>query len=486
MENAFWDNIASGLAQEPTDYKRVVDLVGEVRQELVALVPESWKDELRESMDLELITQILESGSNDVDYLRRLLDYASGLILKLGSPARDSPAKAAHGSLVKELSATVPSGSKPAQIAFFTTLVKGLRFIFEQLQVLKQDISASRLQAIAPLIGGTVGIDYMRSTFSTRHQLTTASSFAEVAHHLPKTVSWFTEALKSLEQEKMELEMSLAPAESALQMLPLKPAGAGIPPPSSMRTGGRLSVSKGATAAAPLAESAISSSGQRSFPEVQWNCNDTLVRLGLLRILRSNEAANVESIAETLALNTSRLLDYQNSFQQILVIATGLLIARQGLVSQGIAGLQLEDIIEKGKQKLENLLNSPTASMTQIGSILAEIANRKDKDGTVDPPVTRMSSELMTRVLNKSLSPEDTVFARVSAAVGTSLRALLILGKGPQGMVVAQAALKRIGGLYLTDKVVATAEAAEVVAEVTCRVHEPWYSCILEGVRSQH
>lgn len=84
--------------------------------------------------------QILESGSNDVDYLRRLLDYASGLILKLGSPARDSPAKAAHGSLVKELSATVPSGSKPAQIAFFTTLVKGLRFIFEQLQVVSTSV----------------------------------------------------------------------------------------------------------------------------------------------------------------------------------------------------------------------------------------------------------------------------------------------------------------------------------------------------------
>lgn len=69
-----------------------------------------------------------------MDYLRRLLDYASGLILKLGSPARDSPAKAAHESLIKELS-TVPSGSKDTQTAFFTTLVKGLRFIFEQLQV---------------------------------------------------------------------------------------------------------------------------------------------------------------------------------------------------------------------------------------------------------------------------------------------------------------------------------------------------------------
>ena len=58
MENAFWDNIATGLIQEPTDYKRVVDLVGEVRGELEALVPESWKDELRECMDLELITQV--------------------------------------------------------------------------------------------------------------------------------------------------------------------------------------------------------------------------------------------------------------------------------------------------------------------------------------------------------------------------------------------------------------------------------------------
>lgn len=69
-----------------------------------------------------------------MDYLRRLLDYASGLILKLGSPARDSPAKAAHESLIKELS-TVSSGSKDTQTDFFTTLVKGLRFIFEQLQV---------------------------------------------------------------------------------------------------------------------------------------------------------------------------------------------------------------------------------------------------------------------------------------------------------------------------------------------------------------
>jgi len=64
-------------------------------------------------------------------------------------------------------------------------------------------------------------------------------------------------------------------------------------------------------------------SGEKRFCEVQWKRNETLVRLGLLQILRSNEAANVQSIAETLALNTARLHDYQNSYQQILVIATG-------------------------------------------------------------------------------------------------------------------------------------------------------------------
>ena len=156
------------------------------------------------------------------------------------------------------------------------------------------------------------------------------------------------------------------------------------------------------------------------------------------------------------------------------------------MVSQGISGLQLEGIIENGKQKLEILLNDPTASLTQIGTVLAEIANRTDEGETSDPePVARMGSELMTRVLRKSLSPDDPVFARVSAAVGSSLRALLILGKGSQGMAVAQTALKKIGGLYLMDKVVSTSDSLEVVADVTCRVHEPWYSCILDRVRSQ-
>lgn len=164
-----------------------------------------------------------------------------------------------------------------------------------------------------------------------------------------------------------------------------------------------------------------------------------------------------------------------------------MLVARQGLISQGTASLQLEEIMEKGKRKLEILLNEPTSSLTQIGTVLAEIANRSDEEQLNEdasqqqhPVAAPLNAELVTSVLRKSLSPEDPVSARVSAAVEASLRAMLILGtRSSQAMAVARAALKRIGGVYLIDKVVATADALEVVAEVTCRVHEPWYSqCI--------
>lgn len=56
---------------------------------------------------------------------------------------------------------------------------------------------------------------------------------------------------------------------------------------------------------------------------MQWNSNDTVSVLGLLRILRSTEAASESWVPETLSLNVKRLHDCQNAFQRILVIATG-------------------------------------------------------------------------------------------------------------------------------------------------------------------
>ena len=94
------------------DYSWVVGLMKEVRDELLSLIPESWKQELLESIDVELFSQILESGSQDVEYLSRLLDYSLGVVLKLAIPANDKESKASHEKLFNELSEIVAAMDK--------------------------------------------------------------------------------------------------------------------------------------------------------------------------------------------------------------------------------------------------------------------------------------------------------------------------------------------------------------------------------------
>lgn len=124
--------------------------------------------------------------------------------------------------------------------------------------MLKQDISATRLRALAPLISGTAGVEYMRKAFASRYQLESSGTglkFAEISQRLPLTLDWLTEGLQSAEQEKAELEASIAPVQGSL---PTTPAVAtGLPPPSSMRTGGRIGVTSGLAAAVPAARSLL-------------------------------------------------------------------------------------------------------------------------------------------------------------------------------------------------------------------------------------
>lgn len=90
--------------------------------------------------------------------------------------------------------------------------------MFWKVQVLKQDISTYRLRALAPLISGTVGVEYMRKAFSTRYQLAALPSIAEASQLLPRTVAWFKEGVQNLEQEKAELEVSLASVQGTIRV----------------------------------------------------------------------------------------------------------------------------------------------------------------------------------------------------------------------------------------------------------------------------
>ncbi|KAL3687836.1 hypothetical protein R1sor_014145 [Riccia sorocarpa] len=475
MEAAFWDGVIHDLLQYPPDYARVISLVGEIRTEFENIVPDNWKQDLFESMDLELLSQILESGSNDFEYLRRLLDYASGLILKLGAPVRDGETKAAHQSLLTGLS--IAAGADGAtQRAFADALVQGLRFIFEQLQVLKKDISSSRLRALAPMISGSAGADYMRKAFAARLGLSAVmpTPRSEVGAKLPRTVGWLGQVEASSEQEREEVETSLTSVRTNSSNAN---GTAVLPPLPSMRTGGRLGA---AGYPAQTYRTTASSAGGARPRTIDWRSPETVVRLGVLSLVRNFEAAAESTLPETLALNVERLRKCQNEFQRIIVLATGLLVARQGLTGRGLIGAELDRVMELGCKKLDALLDQPTATVAQIGSLLAEISSSANASETSSE--FEAYSELMTRVVAKSLSPDDAVFGRVSAAVGASLRAVLLLGNGTEGIALAEQALKRIGGSILLDKVMSAAEALDTIVTVTCKVHSPWYASIITHV----
>ena len=58
MEAAFWDSVLESMKQDEPKYEWVVQLVGEVRDEIQELAPESWKQEIVESIDPDLLAQV--------------------------------------------------------------------------------------------------------------------------------------------------------------------------------------------------------------------------------------------------------------------------------------------------------------------------------------------------------------------------------------------------------------------------------------------
>lgn len=58
MEKAFWDGVIDSLENNKSDYSRIVGLVSEVKVELCEMAPRLWKQEIHDSIDIEILTQV--------------------------------------------------------------------------------------------------------------------------------------------------------------------------------------------------------------------------------------------------------------------------------------------------------------------------------------------------------------------------------------------------------------------------------------------
>lgn len=63
MEKAFWDGVIESVRKEEPNYTRVVELMREVRDEICAMAPPTWRQEILEAIDLEILTQVTKFRS---------------------------------------------------------------------------------------------------------------------------------------------------------------------------------------------------------------------------------------------------------------------------------------------------------------------------------------------------------------------------------------------------------------------------------------
>ncbi|URE23942.1 T-complex protein 11 [Musa troglodytarum] len=456
MEKAFWDGILDSLKTGRPDYGRILGLVKEVRDELCDLAPQSWKQDILNSIDLDILSQVLESGSQDIDYFGNILENVLAMLQKLSSPANEDDMRKAHQKMLNSLTDIARSNDKQSN-SFVVASIKGLRFVLEQIQTLKKEVSVARIKLTEPLIKGSAGLEYMQKAFTDSY-----GSPLEAATSLPATLRWLSPLRNSLEEEWSE-HIDLCSIFSANHGLPV----------TAVRTGGGLSASS------KQHDGLFNASGVDELPECNGEMVDKLVRLGLLKLASAIEGLTSETVPETLKLNVLRLRTVQSQFQQIIVIATSILVLRQVLLSEkSVASSELEAVILNTVKGLSELLkSSPDVGVKDITEVMA----RSSTSFSNTSWETKLQSrkEMMAGMLTKSLQNDNVVFAKVSRSIYLAARGVVLGGSGPRGMKLADAALKRVGATMLSDQVVNVGNVLIMMAIVTGRVHDPWYRVLV-------
>ncbi|KAL5715749.1 hypothetical protein ACHQM5_017526 [Ranunculus cassubicifolius] len=447
VEKAFWDGIAESLDGDEPAYGRVVELVKEVRDELSEMAPQSWSQNISDAIDLDILSQVLASGTCDLSYLGRILEFALGTLQKLAAAANENEMIKTHKKMMDELG-VVSQGE-----SFAIAMIKGLRFVLQETQKLKREISKARIRMLEPLIQGPAGFDYLKKAFDKSY-----GSPLNVPNSLPVTVEWLSSVGSVVEQEWTKYRDSL----SSLSTQGL--------PQTSLRTGGSISVSSPSPSSIPVT----------TVTECSGVKVDKIVRLGLLKLTSGIVGITEETIPETLRLNLSRLRNVQAQLQKIIVTCTSILVMRQILVSERLASsaADMESSVSKCVDRVTELLSRvEDVSIIDIVETMYESSMGMGKNTN-----EKQVKEVMGNMLGKSLRAGDPVFERVSRSVYEAARGIVFGGSGLQGKELAGKALSPIGAALLTDKLIKVVEVLIVVATVSRNVHGPWYAEIMKSL----
>ncbi|KAL5558472.1 hypothetical protein UlMin_034683 [Ulmus minor] len=470
MEKAFWDGVMESMKKDNFDFSWILKLITEVRDELCDISPQTWKQEILGTIDIDILSEVLRSGNLDIDYFGRILEFSLVTLRKLSAPASDDDMKTTHNKFLKELGEVLQTEDK-SKASCAIAITKGLRFVLQQIQTLKREISKVRLKIVEPLIKGQAGFEYLRKAFENRHRSPVYASTS-----LPITRQWLLSVKTIADEEWNEYIGSLSTVTSNERHY------SGLPLTTTVRAGG--SILRGteiSSQASSTTDTNAFSSQLKRLAECRGERVDLLVRLGLLKLVSEVGGLNLEILPETLELNLTRLRAVQSHLQKIIVNSTCLLVLRQTLLSENLLNnlLDMENIISQLGKQIANLLHTvEDVGIPELVDLILRFA--QENDNVLHVEKLRERKQMMASMLGKSLQADDAVFKKVSQSVYVAARAAVLRGNGGERRELAEASLRRIGAASLTDDLVKAAEVVVVVSVVSCSVHRAWYEELIK------
>ncbi|KAK9110144.1 hypothetical protein Sjap_018204 [Stephania japonica] len=465
MEKAFWDGIAESLKEDKPDYSHVIELMKEVKDELCEMAPQNWREDIVNAIDLEILSQVLSSGNLDMEYFGKILDFSLATLRKLSALDKENKMMNVHKQLMDELHEISRDKSK-LNVSFIVAMIKGLRFVLEQIQDLKREISKARVRMIEPFIKGPAGLDYLGKAFADRY-----GQPESAATSLPLTRSWLSLVWHTAEQEWNEhidsLSVQSTTHGNSIHGLPL----------TTLRAGGNVPMASNQSHGIPSS----ASTGNQSL-ECTGEKVDVLVRLGMLNLVTAIEGLTQGTLPETLKLNFSRLRAVQAQYQKVAVMSISMLIFRQILVIEKVANnpVEMETIASKFVEQLNDLLdNVEDVGIKEVVEVMDQLSS--EGAATLNEEQLQSRKQMMSNLLGKSLQAGDPVFTKVSRAIYLALRAILFGGTGPRGKELAETALRKVGAAALLEKVMELGQVACMVATVTNQVHGSWYREVIKS-----
>jgi hypothetical protein len=456
MHRAFWDSIASTIANESASAseQRVIGLMEELRSELADVVPPQRRSLVDEQLNAEELRKALGALDTQPDAalseLRRMLASAARLLKDLGAPARDEEVQRGHDN-----AASGGNDASTSKEAAGKAIARALKFLFHQAKVLKRDTANAQVAYLRNIVRkGNMGTEWVRKRFAKRYEIpmdTSTISAQELEQKLPRTFA----TLGSTMRHVHSLELDLLPHLNAETV---QRAAASSNVPSTMATG------LGAASSSSSTGNRSSQNEEQAPPVQSLRSTDAIVRLAVVELVQEPKRLDLGRVPETMMFDTERLVEKQNHFQQLIVQAACLLVYRQ------LGGN------EDGANSLATRVKAlVTSSNARLNSIAEEVASEAGSTG---------KAELAESLLKRLTNPEDAMFKRVTSALGSALRALVLLGRF--GQQAANEALARCAAGPLLDEAMEVAQVLLRIANVSLAVHRPVMEAMLEKQLSEN